>query len=106
MRARGAGDRRRRAKPAAASPEGETPFPPRDSPLPKLPGDWGTPRSRLGDFFVQNRDVGQVPVPLPVVQAVADDEAVRDLETDVADGHVCFPPPLLHEERTDVQGGR
>src|SRR5207248_2495223 len=60
----------------------------------------------LGGFFVQHRDVRQVSVPLSVVQPVADDEAIRDLETDVANGDVGLPAPLLDEESAHFQRHR
>src|SRR5687768_5370083 len=40
------------------------------------------------DLGLERRDVRQIPVALGVVQAVADDELVRDVETDVLDRHV------------------
>ena len=45
----------------------------------------------------------EVAVALRVVEPVADREAVRDLEADVADRQVDPPPLGLREQRADLQ---
>jgi hypothetical protein len=51
-------------------------------------------------------DVGQVAVALGVVQPVADDEQVRDLEPDVADGDVDALLVRLAEQRASTSRTR
>ena len=55
------------------------------------------------EIGVQDPDVGQVAVPLGEVEPVADHEAIRDLEADVADGHVDLAPLRLGQERADLE---
>src|SRR2546429_9856066 len=47
---------------------------------------------------VQNPYIRQIPVSLGEIEAVADHEAVRDLEADVADGHVDLAARRLRQE--------
>src|SRR5438270_11324057 len=54
---------------------------------------------------VQNGYVRQIPVPLPVVEAVADHELVRDLKARVAHRDVDLPPLRLGHQGTNLQGG-
>src|SRR3954447_23864655 len=65
-------------------------------------------RSRaLGhEVRAQHADVGQVPVALGEVEAVADHELVRDLEADVADGNVDLAPFWLRQQRADLEARR
>ena len=49
---------------------------------------------------------GQVAVALGVVEAVADDELVRDVEADVADRHVDLGGLGLAQQRADLDRGR
>src|SRR3981081_996783 len=60
--------------------------------------DW----PRLGE----RRDEGEVPVALSVVQPVADDEAVGDLEADIACRQVDLAPGRLGQQRADTRWGR
>src|SRR5688572_9586057 len=60
----------------------------------------------LAVFPSQNRDVRQVAVALGVVHAVADREAVRDLEAHVADRQVDLAPAGLREEGAYLQRRR
>src|SRR5581483_8030041 len=53
----------------------------------------------------QDRDVVEVSVPLCEIQPVADHEAIRDLESDVADRQVHPAPLGLGEQRTDLERG-
>src|SRR5439155_19031457 len=53
---------------------------------------------------VEYADVGQIPVPLVEIQAVADDEPIRDFEPHVADGNIDFPALRLGHEGADLQG--
>src|SRR5919108_3802749 len=50
------------------------------------------------------RDVREVPVLLVDVETVADDEAGRDPEPDVAQVEVDLLQPVLHEQRADLEG--
>src|ERR1051326_293779 len=63
-----------------------------------------------GSFFAlrgADVEVGQVPVPLVQVEAVADEELVRDRETDVADGEVVHEPAVgAVEQRGDRERRR
>src|SRR3954469_23375013 len=52
------------------------------------------------------RDVRKIPVPLGNVEAVTNDEARRDAETDVTKIEVDFLQSLFHEERTDLERRR
>jgi len=52
--------------------------------------------------FPQCGDVGEVPVALVVVEAVADCELVWDLEADVADRQIHPPPLRLREQGADL----
>src|SRR5581483_2151695 len=50
--------------------------------------------------------VREVPVPLAELEAVPDEELVRDREADVPDGQVVDEPPVgAAEQRGDVEGG-
>src|SRR5919198_1948501 len=61
----------------------------------------------LGQGVVaENRDKGQVSVALPEIEPVADHEAIRDLEADVADGDVDLAALGLREERADLEARR
>src|SRR4051812_39650180 len=51
---------------------------------------------------LKRRHVGQVPVALREIQAVADREAVGDLEADVARDHFDLAPLGLGEQRADL----
>src|SRR5256714_2016108 len=55
---------------------------------------------------VEHAHVGQVSVPLGEVEAVADHEAIRDLEADVAHGNVDLAPLRLRQERADLERRR
>ncbi len=59
-------------------------------------------RQQLGLQYAHER---QISVPLPVVEPVADDEFVRDLEPDVVQGHVHQPPCSLVQQSADPQRG-
>src|SRR5579885_1114177 len=51
--------------------------------------------------------VGQVPVPLAELEPVADEELVRDRESDVPDGEIVDEPAVRPvEERSDVERRR
>src|SRR3954453_1242661 len=63
----------------------------------------GIGRERRG---IDRDDVGKVAVPLLMVEAVADDEAVRTIEADVADPERCDPPNGLVEERAHLERSR
>ena len=54
----------------------------------------------------QNAHEAQVPVSLPVVEAVADHELVGDLEADVVHRDVDEPARRLVEQRADPERGR
>src|SRR3954468_21324758 len=56
-------------------------------------------------MLVEYADVGQVPVPLGEVEAVADDELVGDLEADVAHRHGDLAPRRLGQQGADLEGG-
>src|SRR5258707_1343528 len=66
-------------------------------PRPK-PSD--TLRHQIG---VQNAHIGQIPVSLGEIEAVADHELVRDLEADIAEGDVDLPPRRLRQEGADLE---
>src|SRR6185437_16271914 len=51
-------------------------------------------------------DVGQVPVPLCQIEAVADDEAVGNLEADITHRNVDLAPGGLGHQRADLERGR
>src|SRR5581483_9394254 len=51
-------------------------------------------------------DIGQIPVPLVDVEAVAHDEHRRDAEAHVAEVGVDLLEPLLHQQRADLEAGR
>src|SRR5215207_6825933 len=55
--------------------------------------------------LVQDAHVREVSVLLIEVQSVADDESVRDLEPDVADGHVDLAALRLRQKRADLERG-
>src|SRR5687768_2953416 len=57
------------------------------------------------DRWLQHADVGQVAVALVVVEAVADDEAVRDREAGVVDRDLREPPCGLVEQAADPDRG-
>ena len=65
-----------------------------------IPGD---PRV---DLRLEDANDAQVPVELAVVEAVADDELVRDREADVVDRDLDEPPGRLVEQRADAQRAR
>src|SRR6266480_547924 len=52
----------------------------------------------------EHSDVGEVAIPLPEIQAVADHEAIRNLEADIADGNLDLPAVGFCQERADLQG--
>src|SRR4051794_5265077 len=82
-------------------------YQPRFELLPSFEGKNPSELSALGhQLGVKYADVRQVPVPLGEVEAVADHEAVRDLEADVADGHVDLAPVRLGEEGADLEARR
>src|SRR5579871_4834650 len=56
--------------------------------------------------WLEYADIGQVAVPLSVVQAVADDEAVRNLEAGIVELHGLDALPTLIEQRADAQAER
>src|SRR6188508_1963126 len=58
------------------------------------------------DRWLQHADVGQIAVALVVVEAVADDEPVRDREADVVDGDLGQPSRGLVEQAADPDRGR
>src|SRR5688500_9555839 len=58
------------------------------------------------DVFLQNADVRKVPISLSVVEPVADDEAIRDLEADVADWDFDLAPRGFREQSADLERGR
>src|SRR3954462_9020984 len=58
------------------------------------------------DLGLQGADVGQVPVALGVVQAVADDELVRDVEADVAHRDLDLDRVGFAQQRADLEAGR
>src|SRR6478672_12005264 len=59
---------------------------------------------RLRDCVrVQYGHVGEIPVPLPEVEAVADHELVRNLEARVADGDVDLAAGRLRQQRADLE---
>src|SRR3954447_5248475 len=61
-------------------------------------------QSRLRDGVrVEYCDVGQIPVSLPEVEAVADPEFVRDLEARATDANVDLAARRLRQERTDLE---
>ena len=67
--------------------------------------------SRQGRLFpasvlLKRGDVGEVAVALLVVEPVADREAVRDLEADVADRQVDPPALGLGQQRADLERAR
>src|SRR5207245_10335305 len=53
-----------------------------------------------------NDYIGQLTVSLGEIEAVADHDPVRDLETDVADGHDDLAARGLRQESTDLEAGR
>ena len=55
---------------------------------------------------LRTRHVRQVPVPLAEIEAVADHEAVRDLEAHVAHGHVDLAPLRLRQKRAHLEARR
>src|ERR1700756_1598211 len=55
---------------------------------------------------VEDAHVRQVPVALGEVEPVPDDEAVRDLEADVAHGYVDLASLGLRQQRADLQARR
>src|SRR5215211_1320325 len=57
------------------------------------------------DVLLQDTHVGEVPIPLREVEPVPDDEAIRDLETDVADGNVDLAALRLRQECADLERG-
>src|SRR5262249_44057836 len=64
------------------------------------------PPGRLRDGVrVENRHVGQIPVPLAVVEAVSDHELVRNLEARVSHVDVDLAPGGLGQQRADLEGG-
>src|SRR5690242_18905104 len=58
------------------------------------------------DLGPQRRDVGQVSVALGVVQSVADDELVRDVEAYVPHRHLHLDRVRLAQQRADLERGR
>src|SRR5579875_1842863 len=62
-----------------------------------------SPVVRLGR---QGRDERQIPVPLRVIQAVADDELPRQVEANVPDVDVSDPGIGLAHQREDLDGRR
>src|SRR3712207_9243409 len=68
------------------------------------------PRSTLFPYTTLFRsddgDVREVPVALGVVEAVADDEGVRNPEAAVVDLHVALAPLVLVEERGEAHALR
>src|SRR5436305_2359087 len=68
---------------------------------------WGLPLLwAIHQVSIEYADVRQIPVSLTEIEAVADHDAVRDLEADISDRHVDFPPIRLRHQRTDGEGGR
>src|SRR6188472_3953688 len=62
---------------------------------------------RVGkQVLVEYADVGQVPVSLGEVEAVADDELVRDLEPNIPHRNVDFAARRLGQEGADLEGRR
>src|SRR5438034_9687787 len=57
-------------------------------------------------IFAQDGDVREVPVTLAEVEAVADHEAVRNLEADVAHGDVDLAARGLRHQRADLEACR
>src|ERR1700756_868761 len=55
---------------------------------------------------IEDAHVGQVAVPLGEVEPVSDDEAVRDLESDVAHRNVDLATVRLRQQGADLQGRR
>ena len=53
----------------------------------------------------QDREVAEVTVAAGVVEAIADDELVGDVETDVLDGHIHLSRRRLAEHRHDLEAG-
>src|SRR5690606_24106233 len=60
-------------------------------------------RSAAVDLGIQRADVGQVAVALVVVETVADDELVRDVESDVLDLDVDLHGLRLAQQRDDLE---
>src|SRR5206468_7293762 len=58
------------------------------------------------EIFVQDTHIGQIPVPLGEIEAVADHEAVRDLEAHVADVDLDLAPIRLRQQGADLEAGR
>src|SRR3954468_21566130 len=58
---------------------------------------------RRNEVVAEDCDVGKVSVALAEVQAVADHETVRDLEADVAHGHVDLAAGRLPHQGTDLE---
>src|SRR5687768_13736602 len=58
---------------------------------------------RRDQVRVEDRDVREVPVALGEVEAVPDDEAIGDLEADVAHGHVDLAPLRLRQQRHHLE---
>ena len=68
-------------------------------------------RAQIGGFasrltVLQRGDVAEVAVPLGVIEPVADREAVRDLEADVADRQIDPPALGLGQQRADLERAR
>src|SRR5471030_396737 len=57
-------------------------------------------------ILVQHPDVGQIPVPLGEIEAVADHELVRNLEADIADVHLDLAASRLRQKRADLEARR
>src|SRR3954454_3639619 len=62
--------------------------------------------TRCPGLALEDRHEGQVAVGLVVVEAVADDEAVRDLEAHVARRQVALAALGLHQQRADREAAR
>src|SRR3989304_5625484 len=74
------------------------------SPQPYLPLSLAV--QAVDGVLSERRDKGEVPVPLPVVEAVADHEPVGDLEAPVGDRQVRDPARRLVESDGGFGGGR
>src|SRR5580765_2442258 len=55
---------------------------------------------------VENRHVGQIPVPLAEIEPVPDHELVRDLEARVPHVDVDLAASRLRQQRADLERGR
>src|SRR6266508_2788315 len=62
--------------------------------------------SSVGPALGEAGDVRQVAILLLRVEAVANDEDVRDLAPEVVQGDVCGPLATLRDERAGLQRGR